>query len=78
MEEYDEDCPNALPFGDDIGDKVYFYVCDGEETSVYMCEKSMRFDKEFWNRVANSFTDSFAYSFSAKSRWLSVSRSAVS
>ena len=30
-----EDCPHALPFGDDIGDIVYLYVCDGDDSGIY-------------------------------------------
>lgn len=54
-----EDCPNALPFGDDIGDMSYFYVCDGENTGIYMAEKSLTWDKEYWHRLAGSFTELF-------------------
>ena len=52
-------CPNALPFGDDIGDRVYFYVCDGEETGIYMSGKASFFDKQYWKKIANSFTELF-------------------
>ena len=52
-------CPNALPFGDDIGDRVYFYVYDGEETGIYMSGKASFFDKQYWKKIANSFTELF-------------------
>jgi len=54
-----EDCPNGFPFGDDIGDMVYFYVDDGADSGVYMAEKSMVFDKEEWHKIASSFTELF-------------------
>lgn len=54
-----EDCPNGFPFGDDIGDVVYFYVDDGTDTSIYMAEKSMTFDRDFWYKIAGSFTELF-------------------
>ena len=54
-----EDCPNALPFGDDIGDMVYFYVCDGKDTGIYMAEKSLIFDEEYRTKIADSFTELF-------------------
>lgn len=54
-----EDCPNGFPFGDDIGDVVYFYVDDGTDTGIYMAEKSMTFDRDFWYKIAGSFTELF-------------------
>ena len=51
--------PMDCPFGDDIRDIVYFYVGDGEETGIYMAEKSLIFDKEYWTKIANSFTELF-------------------
>lgn len=49
---------HALPFGDDIGDRVYFYVSDGEDT-IYMSGKAAFFDKQYWRKIANSFTELF-------------------
>lgn len=54
-----ENCPNALPFGDDIGDMCYFYICDGENTGIYMAEKSLTWDKEYWHKIAGTFTELF-------------------
>ena len=54
-----EDCPNGFPFGDDIGDVVYFYVDDGADTGIYMAGKSVTFDKDFWYKIAGSFTELF-------------------
>ena len=65
MEDFDAtvdffaDCPNALPFGDDIGDMAYFYLDDGADTGIYMAEKSLIWDKEYWYKIANSFTELF-------------------
>lgn len=57
--EFFQECPNALPLGDDIGDCVYFYVCDGADTGIYMSDKSMIFDPEYRTRIAASFTELF-------------------
>ncbi len=65
MEDFDatvdffQDCPNALPFGDDIGDMCYFYVCNEENTGIYMAEKSLTWDKEYWHKIAGTFTELF-------------------
>lgn len=34
-----EKYPQALPFGDDIGDIVYLYMRDGENTGIFMADK---------------------------------------
>lgn len=54
-----EDCPNALPFGDDIGDMVYFLMESSTESGVYMADKSMVWDEEFRIKIANSLTELF-------------------
>lgn len=51
------DRPNALPFGDDIGDRVYLYVSDGENSGIYMADKGDFF--EDMQKLARSFTELF-------------------
>ena len=53
------DCPNALPFGDDMGDVVYFYVNNEIDTGIYMAGKSLTWDNRYWHKIANSFTELF-------------------
>ena len=52
-----EDCPHALPFGDDIGDIVYLYVCDGDDSGIYMAYKSDFFEE--MQKLARSLTELF-------------------
>lgn len=52
-----EDCPNALPFGDDIGDIVYIYVSNEEGSGIYMAYKSDFF--EDMQKLADSLTELF-------------------
>lgn len=65
MEDFDAtvdffaDCPRGFPFGDDIGDTVYFYVDDGADTGIYLADKSAIFDQEYWHKIARSFTELF-------------------
>ncbi len=65
MEDFNEtfnffdDCPNALPFGDDIGDRIYLIICDSTEHGIYMTGKSMFWDKTFRRKIADSFTELF-------------------
>lgn len=54
-----QDCPHGLPLGDDMGDMVYFYVRNGDDTGLYMSEKSVAFDRDFWQKIADSFTELF-------------------
>lgn len=53
------ECPKALPFGDDIGDMVYFYVNDGEASGIYMADKSLTWDRDYHTKIAHSFTELF-------------------
>lgn len=59
MEGFFADCPNGLLLGDDIGFTAYFYVFDGDDTGIYMAEKSVDFDKKEWFKIASSFTELF-------------------
>lgn len=65
IEDFDEtlnffdDCPNALPFGDDIGGRIYLIICDSTEHGIYMTSKSMFWDKTFRRKIADSFTELF-------------------
>ena len=52
-----EDCPHALPFGDDIGDIVYLYVSDGDDSGIYMAYKSDFFEE--MQKLAGSLTELF-------------------
>ena len=52
-----EDCSHALPFGDDIGDIVYLYVCDGDDNGIYMADKSDFFEE--MQKLAGSLTELF-------------------
>lgn len=52
-----EDCPHALPFGDDIGDIVYLYVCDGDDSGIYMAYKSDFFEE--MQKLVRSLTELF-------------------
>ena len=52
-----EDCPNALPFGDDMGDIVYIYVSNGEDSGIYMADKSDFFEE--MQKLAGSLTELF-------------------
>ena len=52
-------CPNALPFGDDIGDRIYLLFCDSTENGIYMAGKSVFWDKTLRKKIADSFTELF-------------------
>lgn len=54
-----DDCPRALPFGDDIGDRIYLIICNGTEHGIYMTSKSMFWDETFRRKIADSFTELF-------------------
>ena len=54
-----EECPNALPFGDDSGDMMYMFIQSEEESGIYMSEKSTFWDKESRTKIADSFTALF-------------------
>ena len=66
MKEFDatvdffEDCPNALLFGDDIGDIVYIYVSNEEDSGIYMADKSDFFEE--MQKLAGSLTELFTNS----------------
>lgn len=57
--EFFSECPHALPFGDDIGDVVYFFLNDGTDTGIYMAGKSLTWDRDYWHKIAESFTQLF-------------------
>ena len=54
-----EECPNALPIGDDIGDRMYMLIQSKEENGIYMSGKSLFWDKEYRTKIASSFTELF-------------------
>lgn len=53
------DCPNALPFGDDIGDMVYILMQDEKGIGIYMAEKSDFFEEDCRTKIADSFIELF-------------------
>ena len=52
-------CPKSLPFGDDMGDNVYFISDGDEEKGIYMSDKSTFRNKKFRRKIADSFTELF-------------------
>lgn len=59
MSDFFETCPNALPFGDDIGDKLYCLIQTSTGTKIYMTWKSMFWDENYRHEIAESFTELF-------------------
>lgn len=53
------ECPNALPFGDDIGDMLYLMMEDDDGVGIYMADKGDSFDEEGLIKIADSFTQLF-------------------
>lgn len=58
-EDFFEECPNALPFGDDEGDMFYFFMKKGGEIGVYIAEKGGVPEAESRHKIANSLTELF-------------------
>lgn len=61
-ENFFEDCPNALPFGDDGGDIVYFLMKKRGKIGIYMADKGDVIEPESSCKIANSFTELFTNS----------------
>lgn len=51
--------PNALPFGDDIGDMFYILMQDEDGVGIYMADKSDFFEEDDMLKIADSFTQLF-------------------
>lgn len=49
-------CPNAFPFGDDVGDIFYFYGEGSEGLGIYMAEAGVFIKPENATKIADSFT----------------------
>lgn len=57
--EFFADCPNALPFGDDIGDMIYLLMQDEDGLGIYMADKTDFFEEDDKVKIADSFTQLF-------------------
>lgn len=53
------ECPNALPFGDDMGDMLYLMMQDENGIGIYMADKTDSFEEEEMVKIADSFTQLF-------------------
>ena len=61
-EDFFEECPNALPFGDDEGDMFYFFMRRRGRVGIYIAEKGDYSDPESRHKIANSLTEVFTNS----------------
>lgn len=58
-EDFFEECPKALPFGDDEGDMFYFFMEKRGKIGIYMAEKGDYSDSDSRYKIANSLTEIF-------------------
>lgn len=61
-EDFFEECPNSLPFGDDEGDMFYFFIKERGKFGVYIAEKGGDPEAESRHKIANSLTEVFTNS----------------